>query len=363
MNKNNIYDSFHFTFSGADSRIYITRDIPSLEDLAGGDASNFQKILLVCDEHTLYVAEKISNGTKLPVAVLPPGENFKSWETVETILKKAKDHGLGRDGLFVGIGGGVVTDMAAYAASVYMRGVGVSLVSTSLLGMVDAAAGGKTGFDLFGIKNLIGTFYPAAEIFMPLEVLSTLPNREWKSGLAELIKTAIIGDRKLLDSLSRNPDLIREKTGFLAEVVAKSVRIKCRIVESDPQERGTRRALLNLGHTFGHALESSLGLGTVTHGEAVAWGMARACELGLALGITSQDLSDRIKRILESFDFEIRVPYPGGQDSGIFMDALMNDKKKKNGSLKFVVPDKSGACIVSSDNIPIQLLKEITGNE
>ncbi len=366
MDEHILYHSFCFSFPGVNSRIDISGNIPSLGHITGEDGDDSRKILLICDEHTLYIAEKICGGKNLPIAVLPAGEEFKTWASVESILKKAKDCGLGRDSLFIGVGGGVVTDIAAFAASVYMRGTRVSLVSTSLLGMVDAAAGGKTGFDLFGIKNLVGTFYPAEHIFMPLETLVTLPLKEWKSGMAELIKTFVIGDRNILRDLrqnreSVNPDGIREKPELLARLIAASVEIKCRIVESDPQEKGTQRALLNLGHTFGHALESSLGLGSLTHGEAVAWGLARSAELGLALGITDKNLHDHIIETLTSFGYEIRSPYPG-QDAAAFMNALTNDKKKKNGRLNFIVPDAEGARIISSDAVPIDVLKEILGN-
>ncbi|MDR2901078.1 MAG: 3-dehydroquinate synthase [Treponema sp.] len=364
---NTIYHSFHFTFPGVSSRIYITKNIPSLEDICGKMKDNSRNILFVCDENTHYIAKQICGNNELPISVLPAGEEFKRWDSVETILKKAKDSGLGRDSLFVGIGGGVVTDMAAFAASIYMRGVKLSLISTSLLGMVDAAAGGKTGFDLFDIKNLAGTFYPADNIFMPLEALITLPSKEWKSGMAELIKTAIIGDRKMLDDLLEHRDTINgegiaKNPKRIAGFIAKSVEIKCHIVENDPQEKGDQRMLLNLGHTFGHALESSLGLGSISHGEAVAWGLVRSCELGLALGITNKVLCDQIIEVLKSFNFEIRAPYPEMHDTEIFMNALMNDKKKKGGGLNFIVPDASGACIVNSNNISISLLKDIIGN-
>lgn len=364
--KNIFYHSHQFTFAGLTSSIYITKDIPSLEDVIGSNTFDSQKILLICDEHTRYIAERICKEKKIPTAVLPAGEEHKNWVSVERILEKAKDHGLGRDSLFVGIGGGVVSDMASFAASIYMRGTGIALISTSLLGMVDAAAGGKTGFDLFSIKNLAGTFYPAEKIFMPLEALTTLPQKEWKSGLAELIKTAVIGNRNMLNDLELHrgilkPDGIAENPELLARFISKSVEIKCRIVESDPQEKGSQRMLLNLGHTFGHALESSLGLGSVTHGEAVAWGTARSCELGLALGLTDKTVHDQIIRVLESFGFEIRSPHPEMQNKDSFMNALMNDKKKKNGSLSYIIPDAEGARIITSDAVPIQLLKEIIG--
>jgi 3-dehydroquinate synthase len=237
------------------------------------------------------------------------------------------------------------------------------LVSTTLLGMVDAALGGKTGFDLFDIKNLVGTFFPASLIYMPLESLETLPRREWKSGLAELIKTAVLdkkdGKGEFLSLLSALKDgfLAYEKPGdFLAahyetilDCISRSVLIKGRIVEADPRETGTERALLNLGHTFAHALESAAGLGRISHGEAVAWGMARAGELGLALGITPPEREKTIRKLLGSYGYEISAPHPLIRDRESFLRALEGDKKKKGGRLSFIVPAREGAELVYMD--------------
>jgi 3-dehydroquinate synthase len=219
--------------------------------------------------------------------------------------------------VFVGVGGGVVSDLTGFAAAVYMRGARLCLVSTTLLGMADAVLGGKTGFDLFGIKNLTGAFYPAGLVFAPVESLRTLPRREWKSGMAEVIKTAVLDDEgdmltriKELKTAFVRGDLFTDPGDALARLIARSMEVKGRIVEEDPRETGTRRALLNLGHTFGHALEAAAGLGRLTHGEAVAWGMVRACELGQALGITPAPRAAKIRDLLESYGYETRSPHP-----------------------------------------------------
>jgi 3-dehydroquinate synthase len=244
----------------------------------------------------------------LALCTLPPGETEKGWASVERILTAARDAGLGRDGLFVGIGGGVISDLSAFAASVYMRGAPLCLISTTLLGMVDAAVGGKTGFDLLGIKNLAGTFYPAAHIYMPLASLDTLPDHEWKSGMAELIKTAVLDTGEILGLLKSMAGDRRRDSLF--DLVCRSVSVKGRIVEADPRETGTDRVLLNLGHTFAHALESSAGLGRLSHGEAVAWGMVRSCELGLALGITPPRGPGRSLSLSAYTDMKPRRPIP-----------------------------------------------------
>ncbi|MDR2370316.1 MAG: 3-dehydroquinate synthase, partial [Treponema sp.] len=174
---------FLFSFAGKPSKLIIQEELPSLESVARDMGGDFAAFLAVCDEHTLPFAEEITRG-RAPVCVLPPGEEAKTWNSVQRILAAARESGIGRDGLIAGIGGGVVTDLAGFAASVYMRGTGLCFVSTTLLGMVDAATGGKTGFDLFGVKNLAGTFYPAALVYLPVRSLRTLPPAEWKSGMA-----------------------------------------------------------------------------------------------------------------------------------------------------------------------------------
>jgi 3-dehydroquinate synthase len=267
---------------------------------------------------------------------------------VEAILGSAFEAGLGRDGHIVGVGGGVVTDLAAFAASIYMRGIDCSLVSTSLLGMVDAALGGKTGFDLLGIKNLAGSFYPASRVLMPLGSLASLPPAEWKSGMGELIKTAILAeDDRMLALLESSgegsgPWAEGPVPGELWELIGAAVALKGRIVEEDPQERGSRRILLNLGHSFGHALEAASGLGRISHGEAVAWGLARACELGRSLGITPPERARLILGLLESRGYETAFPHPLMKNPEGFRRALLGDKKKRAGKLRFIIPAERG---------------------
>ena len=312
---------FNFTFGGFESSAHISREIPGMgtiaADIAAGVADNgtgrpdprsaapLFRPLVICDEHTASIADAIcGSGPPLPRCALRSGESGKCWASVEAIVRAAREAGLGRDGVFIGVGGGVIGDLSAFAASIYMRGCGLALVSTTLLGMADASLGGKTGFDLFGVKNLAGTFYPARHVYMPLESLASLPPPEWKSGVAELIKTAVLAGDDFLDGLmalaggfppgafdSGFPAnfasrLLADNAEQLSRCISRAVEFKGGIVEADPRETGRERMLLNLGHTFAHALESSAGLGTVSHGEAVAWGLVRACELGLALGIT-----------------------------------------------------------------------------
>jgi 3-dehydroquinate synthase len=344
---------FHFSFGVFSSRVVIREKVPSIEEIGGSSPS--LPCLAVCDEHTGGILERVlaadgRNGQKSPVFpfVLPSGEKNKGWKAVEAILKEGRRRGLGRDGLFLAVGGGVLCDVTAFAASVYMRGARLALVPTTLLAMADAALGGKTGIDLAGIKNAAGTFYPAGTVFIALETLESLPEREWKSGMAEIVKAAVLDGRpESLEMFRAAPPgkaFGRGKT--LETLIALAVKVKGRVVEADPLETGGERALLNLGHTFGHALETAAGLGALSHGEAVAWGMARACELGFSLGITPPERAAAITEILSAWGYDTALPCSASADVRLFREALENDKKKLAGKLRFVVPVGDGAQIV-----------------
>jgi len=216
-------------------------------------------------------------------------------------------------------------------------------VPTTLLAMVDASIGGKTGFDLFGVKNLAGSFYPAEIVYMPVQSLSTLPDREWKSGFAELIKTAVLSGDDFLDMLA---EIKKENlTGDnLIKLIQESALYKGTVTSEDFRESG-KRALLNLGHTFGHALEAAAGLGSLSHGEAVAWGIVQSCALGLSLGITPLKRAQKIKAVISSFGYDCSCPNKLAS-SDTFRTAMKSDKKKKQGKMTFIVPDEKSARIV-----------------
>jgi 3-dehydroquinate synthase len=350
-----------FNFGGFPQDIKISGPLPPAGEILAALRKVPAAFLLICDDHTLPLARRIS--PQGPFCVLKAGEKNKNWAAVEQILRSAQEAGLGRDSLFIACGGGVVSDLAGFAASIYMRGVELVIVSTSLLGMVDAAMGGKTGFDLFGIKNLAGTFYPARLVYLPLDGLESLPPGEWKSGFAELIKTAVLDGEnffRLLEDAApqdSSPAPIPRET--LEDAIRRAAAYKGRIVEEDPRETGGRRALLNLGHSFAHALESSAGLGRLSHGEAVAWGMARSCDLGLALGRTPPDRARRIKNILKVYNYEISAPHPLMDDPGKFMTALGKDKKNRGGRGVFIIPAAQGAELLPEvpAELPLQIIQ------
>lgn len=276
--------------------------------------------------------------------VLPAGETSKSWAQLELLLRGMLEADLTRAGQAVAVGGGVVCDIGALAASLYMRGCTLLLVPTSLLAMVDAAVGGKTGIDFGGYKNMVGTFYPASEVRICIDTLATLSEREYRSGLAEVIKTAMLGDEALLDRLERDRALIDARDpDLLAEVVWACVEVKGEFVEADLTEGGVR-AFLNLGHTFAHALESVAGLGTWTHGEAVAWGLARAMELGERRGTTDPAYAARVLALLERYGYAID-PVPELTDRVV--EAMRRDKKRRGDTIRFILQEDIGRTVIT----------------
>jgi len=235
-----------FKLSEYSTKVFFSREIPCLEKISddlGLEGEEFRP-LLVADENTREIAAKISGKADIPLCLIKSGEENKNWNTVQEILSAAVNAGLGRDGIFLGIGGGVIGDLTGFASSIYMRGCRLVLVSTTLLGMVDASVGGKTGFDLFGIKNLAGSFYPAQSVYIPVDCLKTLPPKELKSGMAELLKTAILAGDNFLELLAgtgagvfSSPDAFLEGE-LLYKSVEKAVSYKGAIVTEDLRESG-----------------------------------------------------------------------------------------------------------------------------
>ncbi|MGL1890165.1 MAG: 3-dehydroquinate synthase [Spirochaetaceae bacterium] len=296
-----------------------------LEDLIPADGS-----LFVADENTKYLIPKKYLDKAI---ILQPGEQFKNWESVDKILSKAVELELARDSIFVGIGGGVICDMTAFAASVFMRGCKVTLVPTTLLAMSDAALGGKTGVDYRGYKNLVGAFYPAQELRVGVETLKTLSPREFLSGLGEVIKTAMLVDIKLFEFLENSRDeILALDTEALEFMINGCIKAKGKIVEEDLYERSIR-ATLNLGHTFGHALETVTGFKDFSHGEGVVWGIGKAMQTSLELGIVDSDYYNRVIDLLNLYKYRLTAKV----DSNKIINAMKLDKKKKGGIVKFIL--------------------------
>ncbi len=272
--------------------------------------------------------------TNCPFYVLPAGEEYKSSELLLKIADWALSVGATRDTHFIAVGGGVVCDITAFAASIYMRGVPLILVPTTLLSMVDAALGGKTGIDFKGYKNILGSFYPAKEIRIYPEVLGNLPEREYLSGLAEVIKHALLRDTELLEILQNEKErILARDPELLSDIIYRSQLVKQWYIEQDPYDLDVR-GHLNLGHTFGHALESIGGLNTWSHGEAVAWGMGRAVILGWMLGLTSKAYAEQVFELLNAYGYSTG---PRKSDAELILEAMEKDKKKKSGRVRFIL--------------------------
>jgi len=302
--------------------------------------------LLVFDENT---AELFPERSSRNSVILPPGETAKNWQSIDTIVKSAIKASYGRDGCFCAIGGGVVCDMTAFAASVYMRGCSVILVPTTLLAMVDASLGGKTGIDYDGYKNMVGTFYPASEVRYCPELLKTLPEKEYLSGLGEVVKTAMLGDRYMFQYLKDNKDLILQRhMDTLKEIIRRCIMVKGNVVEEDLQEQGLR-ATLNLGHTFAHALESVSGFSDWSHGEAVAWGLLMAVETGVELHITDNYYALEVRKMLEDYNFRLYAEF----DVEKLIRAMHQDKKKKGGVVNYILQKNIEQTIIRPVNSEI----------
>jgi 3-dehydroquinate synthase len=267
---------------------------------------------------------------------LPPGESSKTLAEIERTTQWLAEQGYDRKGAVVGIGGGAATDHAGFAAAVYLRGVRFALVPTTLLAMVDASVGGKTAVDLPAGKNLVGAFHQPSSVVADLGFLDTLPPRELRAGLAEVVKCGFIADPALLELCESLPkgataSVASMPAAAVAEMVARAVRVKAEVVAEDETEGG-RRAILNFGHTVGHALEAASNYGLL-HGEAVGLGMLAALELGEARGVGTPALTARARALLERLDLPIDL-HP--RLSADVLARVTVDKKRAGGAIKFV---------------------------
>ena len=279
---------------------------------------------------------------------LEAGEVHKTPASVALIHDRAYSHQLERGSLIVALGGGVVGDMAGFAAATWLRGIGVVQVPTTLLAMVDAAIGGKTGVNHAGGKNLIGAFHQPQLVLIDPETLATLPPREVRAGMAEVIKYGVIGDPVLVDSLEERQQLnCLEGIGksLLLQILRRSAAAKARVVATDERE-GSLRAILNYGHTLGHVVETLTGYERYLHGEAVAIGMAAAGELSLSLGLWSAQDQQRQLTLLERCGLPVAAPDLDGE---AIRNCLLRDKKVRDGRVRFVLPTGIGSVVIRDD--------------
>lgn len=307
-----------------------------------------------------YSQPKIENGFigtrgKDVLLILGSGEPFKTIESVLAICKAAIDSNAKRSAVFTGIGGGVITDMTAFAASIFKRGATCELVPTTLLSMVDAAIGGKTGCDFDSYKNMIGSFFPAQKIHIIPFFIQSLPENEYRSGMAEVVKTALLYSKELFEKLASKPEILKNRKDPLVEEMIKiCVNAKAAVVEQDLTEKNIRMQL-NLGHTFGHALETRAGLGKVSHGDAVAWGMARAADLSKKIGLCTENYVQTVKSALSSFGWETQPmhsaldeKFASEKEAALSLfEAMKKDKKNASNKVRFVLQEDVGETVIT----------------
>lgn len=267
--------------------------------------------------------------------ILPAGEQYKNLDTVSRLWKAFLENGLDRKSTVIALGGGVIGDIAGFAASTYMRGIDWIAIPTTLLSMVDASLGGKTGFDLLEGKNLIGSFYPPKKVLADPGLLLTLPERELRSGMAEVVKHGIISDPQLFELCSRGLDWVKAN---LEETVKRAMAVKIKVIEEDPYEKGFRAAL-NLGHTVGHAVEL-VSKFELRHGEAIAIGMAVEAKFSEEIGLASNGLTDKITEVLSNLGLPTKLPDEMPRQE--IIRAMRVDKKKNAKAIRFALPVEIG---------------------
>jgi len=282
----------------------------------------------------------------VPTLVLEPGEETKSLREYGRVLDFLAEQGVDRTSVLFAVGGGVIGDLGGFAAASYLRGIEFFQIPTTLLAMVDSSVGGKTGINLKAGKNLVGAFHQPKAVFIATGLLTTLPAREFAAGMAEVIKAGLLGDRALFEQLERAPLTVASPE--LAQVVRTCCALRARVVEADERELAKEggRALLNLGHTFGHAIEQVTGYGVYLHGEAVAVGLAAAARLSARLGFLTEAEVKRVDRVVGAHALPVRLREP--LSLAKLMVAMGRDKKVRGGQLRFVVLKNLGEAVTQS---------------
>ncbi|RSC22348.1 3-dehydroquinate synthase [Acinetobacter sp. FDAARGOS_515] len=302
-----------------------------------------------------YVHDLESLGKKVATCVLPDGEKYKNLENLNLIFDALLEAGFNRDCTVLALGGGVIGDMAGFASACFQRGVYFIQVPTTLLSQVDSSVGGKTGINHPLGKNMLGAFKQPEVVMADMAQLRTLPARELSAGLAEVIKYALLGDLEFLAWLEQHMDgLLAGDESLLAQAVYRSCAHKAKIVANDEKEQG-ERALLNLGHTFGHAIESYLGYGKWLHGEAVATGMVMAADLSQRMGWISAEDLQRTKNIIQRAKLPISCPKIPLDE---FLSYMAHDKKVLNGHLRLVLLQQLGQAVITKE-FDVEKMKQV----
>jgi 3-dehydroquinate synthase len=343
--------------------IYIGSDLLRQADLIGRHIHG-QSALIVSNTtvESLYLQSLQlaleANQIRYDLVILEDGEQFKTMASIATIIDKLLQNRHDRRTSIIALGGGVVGDIAGFAASIYQRGVNFIQIPTTLLSQVDSSVGGKTGVNHPLGKNMIGAFYQPQCVIADIDTLATLPDRELSAGLAEVIKYGLIHDAGFFAWLEQNIEgLLARDNSLLARAVLVSCQTKARVVELDERESGLR-AILNLGHTFGHAIETVMGYGVWLHGEAVAAGMIMAIDLSIRQGWLDQEVRQRTTALLDQCALPLRPPPEMTVEQ--YLDAMAIDKKTINGSINLVVLRALGEAFITADYDPLKLEQTLT---
>lgn len=326
-----------------------------------------KSVFIVTDTNVEPYAQRIhtllSEGEARSCAIhtLPAGEATKSFQRLEEVCGWMLENGLNRDSVVIAVGGGVIGDLAGFCSSVVMRGVSFVQVPTTLLSQVDSSVGGKTGINTRQGKNLVGSFYQPSAVVADIETLQTLPQRELLAGYAEVLKYGLIQDAGFFKWLEQNGErVIALEDEAVAHAIEVSCRAKAATVEADETEQG-RRALLNFGHTFGHALEAEAGYdGTLLHGEAISIGMIMAMDLSVRMNLCSEDDFIRLEEHLVKVGLPTRASLVDGLTTNVdrLIKIMQRDKKVKNGKMVFIVANSIGDAFISSD-VPEDLVRDV----
>ncbi|AEA33204.1 3-dehydroquinate synthase [Hippea maritima] len=305
-----------------------------------------KKNLILTDSNVFSFHEKYLNNISKDIFVLKAGEESKNYRELLRIYDFLIDRGADRYSRLVCVGGGVVGDIGGFAASTYMRGIGLVHVPTSLLAMVDSSIGGKTAINYGNLKNIIGSFYQPEAVFVDVSFLKTLPDREYISAFAEIVKYGIIRDKELFEFLGANIKAIRDRNDKVIRLlIEKSIKNKVEVVEADEKEKGLR-TILNFGHTFAHAIESLTEYKVYLHGEAVAIGMIMALGLSKRLELIDDSLINQVRSLLEGMGLPYRLDMDIKAEEAY--EIMLKDKKNKESALRFILTRGVGNSIISS---------------
>lgn len=337
-------------------------DAPGIGPFVRNALPKTSTALVVCDSNTQALGRAVeaaltTEGVRAVVATVPAGESSKCMEQLAKLYDALYDLAADRKTVVVAVGGGVIGDLAGFAAATYNRGLPLVMIPTSLLAMVDSSVGGKTGINHPKGKNLIGAFHQPAGVWIDLAHLKTLPEREYLSGLAEVVKYGVILDAEFFAFLEANALLVRDrKSDVLPQVVSRCCRLKADVVERDEHELTGLRAVLNYGHTFAHAYETCGGYGALLHGEAVAIGMTDAARLAHKKGLVGADFVQRQTKLLEALWLPTSPQAEFATDD--LISVMKRDKKAVGGQMRFILPTRLGA-VKLFDDVPEALVRDV----